>query len=59
MNTDSAGIRRKIGVEMRGGVFSEVEAETEEREGLAGGGANDGSSSLSDLSRQERGASAK
>ena len=38
MNTDSAGIR----VEMRGGVFSEVEAETEESEGLAGGGANDG-----------------
>jgi hypothetical protein len=42
MNTDSAGIRRKIGVEMRCRVFSEVEAESEEREGLAGG-ANDGS----------------
>jgi hypothetical protein len=33
---------RKIGVEMRCGVFSEIEAESEEREGLSGGGANDG-----------------
>jgi hypothetical protein len=43
MNTDSAGIRREIGVEDARRRFSEVEAESEEREGLAGGAANDGS----------------